>query len=87
MVLVEAMACGCPIIATNSAGGGVAELLENGKYGLFVPPKDENALSEGILKFLDNIEIRQRYINSALLRAMDFNIDKTVKAYEEVILS
>lgn len=84
-VLIESMACGCPIIATDSAGGGVAELLENGKYGLLVPTKDESALAEGILKLLNNDELRNQYIKLGQIRAMDFDIKKTIRAYEELI--
>ena len=36
-VLLEAMACGCPVIATDIAGGVVREVLEDGTCGLIVP--------------------------------------------------
>jgi glycosyltransferase involved in cell wall biosynthesis len=46
-VLVEAMACGTPAIATNCPYGP-AEILENGKYGLLVPPENPHALAKAM---------------------------------------
>jgi len=47
-VLVEAMACGCKIISTDSPGGS-SELLKKGTYGTLVPMKNEQTLSKAIL--------------------------------------
>ena len=46
-VLLEAGAAGLPVVA--SAVGGVPELLENGRYGLLVPPRDPDALADAIV--------------------------------------
>lgn len=46
--LLEAMAAGVPCIGTNV--GGVPEILADGKYGLLVPPEDDNALAEAMLR-------------------------------------
>jgi glycosyltransferase involved in cell wall biosynthesis len=50
-VLVEAMACGCPVISTNSPGGA-AEILNFGEYGHLVPSGDSQALAIAILDVL-----------------------------------
>jgi glycosyltransferase involved in cell wall biosynthesis len=47
--LIEAMAAGLPVVATRV--GGVSDLVEHGKTGLLVPPKDPEALS-GAMKAL-----------------------------------
>ncbi len=52
--LMEAMASGLPIIATNIAENG--ELIENGKTGILVPPKDSNALAKALVGLTSNIE-------------------------------
>jgi len=49
-VLVEAAALGKPIVAT--AVDGVPEILEDGKTGLLVPPKDPSALADAVIRLL-----------------------------------
>jgi glycosyltransferase involved in cell wall biosynthesis len=50
--LLEAMACGKPVIATPV--GGAADVIEDGKNGIFINVNDANALSEKIQELLDN---------------------------------
>ena len=52
-VLIQALACGCPVVSTNCLSGP-AEILANGEYGPLVPIGDPKALSEAILRTLDN---------------------------------
>lgn len=56
MVIVEALACGAPVIATDC---GANEILEDGRYGLVVPVEDPAALAEGILSLLDGAHAAQ----------------------------
>jgi glycosyltransferase involved in cell wall biosynthesis len=51
-VLIEAMACGLPIIATKI--GGIPEIM-NEKTGIMVPPKNKDALADAILYVFDHI--------------------------------
>jgi glycosyltransferase involved in cell wall biosynthesis len=46
-VLIEALFCGAPVVATDCLSGP-SEILEDGRYGLLVPVGDEDALAEGI---------------------------------------
>jgi glycosyltransferase involved in cell wall biosynthesis len=48
-VLVEAMACGCPVVSTDCPGGA-AELIGNGKYGHLAPVGDDQALAHAIME-------------------------------------
>ena len=57
IVLLEAMAAGKPVIASNIPG--YATLVRDGDQGLLVPPKDEAALAAAIVRLIDNSALRQ----------------------------
>ena len=48
LVLVEALACGCLIVSSDPPFGP-REILDNGRFGMLVPPADAKALAEGII--------------------------------------
>ena len=81
-VIVEALACGCPVVSTDCPSGP-AEILENGKYGPLVPVGDDVALADAILSVLstppDQDQLRTR---SAL-----FSVDQVAEQYLEVLRS
>lgn len=56
VVLMEAMACGLPVVATQV--GGISELVENGISGYLVPPGDSIHLQKQIEKLLDDYQTR-----------------------------
>lgn len=49
--IMEALASGCPVVATNV--GGVADLLDNGAFGLLVPSGDAAALAAAVQRVLE----------------------------------
>ncbi|MEB3217939.1 MAG: glycosyltransferase [Nostocales cyanobacterium 94392] len=79
-VLIEAMACGCPVVATDCPSGP-QEILAAGKYGELVACGDVVALSKAMSNVLDNP------INSEILRqrTQDFSFNKAVSRYLELI--
>ena len=50
-VLIEAMACGCPVVST-ACEGGPREILDNGKYGFLTPVRDAESMAKVILSVL-----------------------------------
>ncbi|MDL1909446.1 glycosyltransferase family 4 protein [Chloroflexi bacterium CFX6] len=58
LVIVEAMAYGCPIVSTNV--GGVPELITDGVNGLLCPPEDPGCLAEKIELLIGNAALRER---------------------------
>ena len=80
MVLVEALACGCPGVSTNCPSGP-AEILQDGKLGRLVPVGDDVGLAdamEGVLNRPPDKRMLQR-------RAEDFSMSKAAAAYERLI--
>ncbi len=75
-VLVEAMACGAPIVATDCKYGP-AEILDHGKYGSLVPVGDVEGLANSILQALNGTEDRSRFRH----RAQDFSLESAVQQY------
>ncbi len=54
LVLVEAMMCGVPVVATDALGGGPKNVLGNGRFGILVPPENLEALTGAMVNLLTN---------------------------------
>jgi glycosyltransferase involved in cell wall biosynthesis len=57
--LLEAMACGLPPITTDIPGN--KEWVKDGVNGFLYPPKDHEALSERIMRLIENEDLRKRF--------------------------
>lgn len=57
-VLLEAMACGLPVVSTRFQG--IPELIEDGMSGLLVEPQDSRALAAALRRLLDDRELGRR---------------------------
>lgn len=83
MVLLEAMACGVPVVATDCESGP-RETITHGQNGLLVAPEDPAALAEGILAVLTDAELARRLRQGGLERADEFSLHDAVEAYRQV---
>ena len=63
-VAFEAMACGCPVLA--SGVGGLEEVIQDRQTGLLVPPGDGAALADGLMELLRKKQLRQTLSQKAL---------------------
>lgn len=80
--ILEAMAAGLPVIATEV--GGNAELVEEGTTGYLVRPDTPVALCQAMLKMSKNPQLRERFSLEARLRAeRQFSIQRMVDAYQD----
>jgi glycosyltransferase involved in cell wall biosynthesis len=87
-VLLEAMACRLPVVATSIAG--VPSVIYDGKNGLLVPPGDSFALGGAIRRLFDGPELRFRLASAAretVERQFTFaeQLRKMAAVYERVL--
>lgn len=82
IALIEAMALGRPAVVTGV--GGTPEVVTDGQQGVLVPPRDPDALAEGLLRLLGDDALRARMGAAARERAFDFDIRKAVRRTEQV---
>jgi len=80
-VLIEAMACGCPVVSTDCPSGP-AEILGGGAYGPLVPVADDAALAKAILSVLETPPDSERLRAQAAL----FSVDRATDQYLQVLL-
>lgn len=83
MALLEAMAAGCAIIASNV--GGIPGCIRNDVNGVLVPPGDAAALADAIAQQLDDPQRRVRYGNAARQHfERDFSAATMAARYEKL---
>jgi len=85
-VILEAMAMGCPVVATNV--GAIPEMLNinsNSPAGMCIPSKDIEALKASIEKILSDAELGNQFGKNGMTRVLEkFTIDKIIKEYQVV---
>lgn len=72
-VLVEAMACALPVVAT--CVGGIPEIIRDGKDGLLVSPGSVTDMTSVFARLLQDEPLRRRLRESGLERARTFNLE------------
>lgn len=79
-VLVEALACGCPVVATDCPSGP-REILEDGALGPLVPVADPEAFATATVDVLTDPTSPARLRD----RADDFAMDRTIDRYADLV--
>ena len=82
--LLEAMACGLPVVA--AARGGNSEVLEDGRNALVVPPENPEACARAVRRLLDDPALREMLRRNARKTIEErFRLDRTVEAVEKIL--
>ena len=100
-VIVEALACGVPVISSDCISGP-REILypssditkqlkkednfELGDYGILYPVGNIEALKNAIEYLLNNKDVYKKYKKKSIERAKDFSIEKIIEKYKKVLL-
>lgn len=83
LVLLEAMATGCPVIATRF--GGITDVVTHQENGLLFEDGDTDQLAGQIKLLLNDQQLRQHLIENGYDTAFNqFTMEKTVKGYEDL---
>jgi len=88
IVLLEAMAVGTPVVASNIEG--YANVVTHGVDGLLVPPKDSRQLAQTLISLMSDESLRQQMGAKGILKAKEYNwehIARRVLNYYTRILS
>jgi glycosyltransferase involved in cell wall biosynthesis len=89
-VILEALACGTPVIASNV--GGIPEIIKQNENGILVPPNNVDKLADAIYYLLDNDDVRtklgeegRRFVVENF--SSDIMIEKIIGAYKEITVN
>ena len=81
--LMQAMACGQPVISTPV--GAIGEIVEDGRTGIMVAPRDVEALRAAIARLRDDVALRRTLGEAGLRQARErFSADRMLDAMEAV---
>jgi glycosyltransferase involved in cell wall biosynthesis len=84
--LLDAHAMRIPVVATDT--GGIPDIVEDGKTGLLVPPRDPEALAGAILRLLADDRLRENIAKSAFTQSRGYDyrsmVYKTITAYRQL---
>ncbi len=88
LVAIEAMACQCAIVASNT--GGIKEIVESDKDGLLVPPDEPVLLARALIKMLQDENFRAKCVTSALSKVsrcftLDRLVEQSLVVYEQAM--
>lgn len=82
IVLIEAAACGLPLVAVDA--GAVSEICVNGKNGILCKPGDLSELSHALSLLLTDDELREKYAKKSLEIVKKHDFENTLDQFENI---
>ena len=83
-VIVEAMACGLPVVCTDCESGP-REILGDGEYGMLVPVGDSAAVAGAMQRLATDRDLHATLRARGLARAREFDVSRIVHHYVDVL--
>lgn len=84
IVLLEAMTCGTPVVATDCPSGP-NEVLAGGKAGLLVPVARPDLMADALERVLTDRKLAARLREAGLRRAQDFSLERVTDRFLEIV--
>lgn len=93
-VIIEALACGCPVISTDCEFGPREILIkrdfhflnfEIGEYGVLTKPNCNTSLLSAMEYLIENDEFRLKLRDKGIKRAKDFDLPSSIKKYKQIL--
>lgn len=82
--LLEAMACGVPVISTDCTSGP-AEIIQQNVNGVLVETESKTALADAMQKLMRFQPLREQYAENATKSLSRFGVERIMKQWEEAI--
>jgi glycosyltransferase involved in cell wall biosynthesis len=83
IVLLEAMASGCPVIGSNV--GGIPDIITDGENGFLVPEQRPDIIAEKIIRILADTGLQEKFRRNGLIRVQElFSWEIISKKFSDV---
>lgn len=83
--MLEAMALGLPVVATDCPPGGPRMVIRSGENGILVPVNDEQAMADAIIKLIEEPELAEKYGKEAEKIGIEAGPERIFEQWQEYL--